>query len=100
MARSTFVATAYAPDGSVMQRLFKGRPVGAVVVERQDPQRAWLTARGIPDKPTDWAPGVTIRVVEKRPQQWAGVDPVDLLVFERKWDGKQWTEIATGEPVA
>lgn len=98
MAQSKFIATVYAPDGTVMQRHFKGKPVGALIIERDSPHRAWLTARGIPDKPTDWPPGVTIRVEEHRPPMW-GFQPDPTLAIERKWDGKQWVEVATGAPV-
>jgi hypothetical protein len=99
---NVFRATVYDPQGQVVVRQFKGKPVpnGELVIERASPERAWLTARGIPDKPTDWPVGVVIKVEElHKPVPGTGLQVPPSLCFERKWDGEHWIDVATGEPV-
>lgn len=88
-------ATVYNADGTVVNRTFKGKVVGQLVFEREDAHRAWLSARNY-----EFPPGIEIKVTYQ-PRKVIGTDlqAPERLVYHRRWDGEQWTEVATGEPV-
>ncbi len=91
-------ATVYAPDGAVADRLFKGQKVGELTFDRAEARRAWLSARSAPDEA--YPKGTTIKV-SSVPKKIAGTAlfSVPVVVYHRRWDGDQWVEVETGEPV-
>lgn len=91
-------ATVYGPDGNTADRIFKGEKVGELTFDRSDPHRAWLSARAAPD--VAYPKGTTIKVTSL-PKKIAGTALVSEVevVYHRRWDGTQWIEIETGDPV-
>jgi hypothetical protein len=87
-----FVATVYGPDGQVAVRQQNKQPL---VFERPTVHRAWLSARNF-----DYPPGVKI-VVTNQPKPIAGTSLMPPLREElvAEWDGKVWTDKATGQPI-
>lgn len=92
---ASYRATVYDEHGNVVPRVFKGNVVGDLVFERDEAHRAWLSARNY-----EYPPGIEIKVTyQPRPIPGTTLQAPERLVYHRRWDGEQWTEVSTGEPV-
>lgn len=90
-------ATVYDPQGQLVPRVFKGKPIPGqfLVFERKDARRAFLSARR-----GEYPPGCTIKVTyQPKRVRGTALQAPEVVDLEAKWDGKQWIDVSTGQPV-